>query len=97
MPPETATKKDIERLYDKIEPMSVNIAVILTKLEDMPEMPARPCTFHTELKEDVDAHISEHKENVRTWRQPVIRALVDMAKIAIVFLMAFFMLRESAT
>lgn len=92
--PEPATKQDVNRIYDALKPITeaqtktaVDIAIIKTKLGDMPP---RPCTFHVELEKDVGAHLKEHSETRRTWRVPVVKALVDMAKMAILFMAAFF-------
>ncbi len=64
---ETATKADIERLHDKLEPMAIDIAVIKSRLED---------------------HLDDAKEVKKTWRTPIIKALVNAAQMAIIFLLA---------
>ena len=64
---EAATKADIERLYDKLEPMATDIAVIKTKLFD---------------------HLDDARDTKRNLRRSVISALVGCAKMAIIFLLA---------
>ncbi len=64
---EAATKADIERLHDKLEPMAIDIAVIKTKLFD---------------------HLDDAKDTKKNLRKSVIGALVGVAKMALIFLLA---------
>lgn len=67
MPPEAATKADIERLHDKLEPMAIDIAVIKTRLFD---------------------HLDDAKDTKKSLRKSIISALVGVAKMALIFLLA---------
>ncbi len=64
---EVATKADIDRLYDKLEPMAIDVAVIKSKLEE---------------------HLDDAKDTKKNLRRSVISALVGVAKMAIIFLLA---------
>lgn len=90
MPSEAATRADIERLYDKLEPMAIDIAVIKTKMEDLP--PPRPCGYLTDLKHEVDNHLGDASDTKKSLKKSVISALVGVAKMAIIFLIASWVL-----
>ena len=72
------TKEDLNRLYDKLEPMAEDLAVVKDRMERLPVLPARPC-------EQLSGHLDEHK----AWKRPIIRAVVDVVKMAIVGAVCF--------
>ncbi len=85
-----ATKADIEKLHEKLNPMAIDIGSIKTWIELQPEpvkLPERPCTFFT-------AHVEEHKEVTTTWRRSAIRACVDVIKMAIVAVVVYFVVKR---
>ena len=96
----TVSDKDIERIHNRLDEaakeqkatnkvlgeLSISVATIATKIEERP----RPCHEHQELRRDHDAHIEEHKATQRTWQQSVIRAVVDVVKVAVVGLVCFW-------
>jgi len=84
--PEAATKADIDRLYDRLDPMAIDVAVIKSRMESLPE--PRPCEYFVGLKKEVDTHIDEAKDATQTWKKSVIAALVSAAKMALIFLLA---------
>ena len=83
---EVATKTDIDRLHDKLDPMAIDVAVIKAKMENLP--PPRPCGYLSELKHNVDDHLADANDTKKNLRRSVISALVGVAKMAIIFLLA---------
>lgn len=77
------SKDDLNRIYDAIGPMQRDIAEIKTTLKLMPGPPARPCDFHVQLRKEFDGHLGEHLDTQRGVKQAVIRAAVDIIKLAI--------------
>ena len=89
--PNGVTKEDLNRVHERIDDlakaiagMAVHVAQIATTLENLPPLPRRPCTWHRQLRRQFDDHIADHEETIRDWRQAVIRAVVDVLKIAFV-------------
>lgn len=72
------TKADLNRIYDKLEPMAEDLAVVKDRMERLPELPPRPC-------EQLNTHLDEHK----AWKRPIIRAVIDVVKITIVGTVCF--------
>lgn len=70
------TKADLNRIYDKLEPMAEDLAVVKDRMERLPA--ARPC-------QQLNNHLNEH----RAWKRPIIRAAVDMVKMAVVGAICF--------
>lgn len=79
MPPEAATKADIERLHDKLDPMAIDVAVIKAKMVDLPR--SRPCEYLVQ-------HLSDASDTKKSLKKSIIGALVGVAKMAIIFLIA---------
>lgn len=82
-----ATKADIERIYDKLEPIAADVASIKTRLDLTPNIPDRPCTQLTE-------HLDEHKDTVMTWKKSAVRAAVDLVKLATVALVTWLFVKH---
>jgi hypothetical protein len=59
--------------------IQVSIGKIETRFESLhiPTIPERPCQFFED-------HLKDHKESVRIWQRPLVRTIVDLAKMAIV-------------
>ncbi len=74
---EIATKDDINRIYDKLEPIAESLTRVETRLDLMPTPLKQPCNF-------LNSHLNDHKTTVKTWKSSVIRACVDMAKMGVV-------------
>lgn len=72
------TQADLNRLYDKLDPMAEDLAVVKDRMERLPVLPDRPC-------EQLSVHLDEHK----AWKRPVIRAAVDIVKMAVVGAVCF--------
>ena len=81
-----ATKDDITRVYDKLEPMAKSIAQIETKLEMM-GIPKQPCIF-------LENHLDDHNDIQKTWKSSFIRTVVDLAKMAIVAVATWFFVKK---
>jgi len=81
-----ATKDDINRVYDKLEPMARSITQIETKLEMM-VIPKQPCVF-------LEAHLEEQKDAQKTWKSSFVRAVVDVAKMGIVAVVTWFFVKK---
>lgn len=77
---ETATKADIERLYDKLEPMAISVAVIETKV--------------ITLETDFQNHVNEGKATHKTLRDAIIKKLVDVAVMVIIAMAIVFFARQ---
>jgi hypothetical protein len=87
------TKEDLTVVHNKIgevhqriddivtcnTAIQVSIAKIEQRFEDLviPPAPRQPCQFFED-------HLKDHKESVRIWQRPVVRTIVDLAKMAIV-------------
>lgn len=89
---DTATEnRVVERIYDKIDGISetvtavkVSIATINTKLEAM----------HNEPCGKLNEHLDEHKKVNNSWRDKIIGAVVDVAKLAAIGLVMYFIARQ---
>jgi len=95
------TKADIGELHKRIDIMvnrqndtNIVLARIDTTLKLLPKLPNRPCDQHIQLKADFDGHLSEHKEIKRTWQRPIVRTVVDLAKMAVVAAVTWLFLRK---
>jgi len=80
------TKEDINRLYDKIEPIAASVVRILTVLESMPGPPPRPCSTLTE-------HLETHKENKSRWQTPLVSNLIGFVRMGLVALVTWLLTR----
>ena len=76
------TKEDINRIYDKLEPMASDISSIKADLRYRPVY-ERPC-------EGLKEHLQSHKAKETVWNSTWVQACVDIVKIAIVSLVTFF-------
>ena len=81
-----ATKDDINRVYDKLEPMARSITQIETKLEMM-VIPKQPCVF-------LETHLEEHKDTQKTWKSSFTRAVVDVIKMGVVAIITWFFVKK---
>ena len=88
------TKQDIAELYNRIDYLNatmttvqVTMMKIETTLKMQPGLPARPCTSLTE-------HIAEHQEIKDTWQKPIIRTVIDLAKMAVVATVTYLCVRR---
>lgn len=89
------TKQDITRIHDRLDEMQttstatqVAVARIEERLNHLPEIPPRPCSF-------LQGHIDEHektKKDLNDWRTNGIRLLFDFLKMAIVAIATFVFL-----
>lgn len=89
------TRQDIARIHERLDAMQVTstatqvaVARIEEKLQHIPEIPPRPCSFF-------EAHIAEHAETKRSlndWRTNGIRLAFDFLKMAIVAVLTYFFL-----
>ena len=84
---EAATKADINRIYDRLEPMAQDLASIKTRLDLTPPPPKQPCTF-------LETHLDDHKKTANTWKTSVIRTVVDVVKMAIVAVVTYFFVKK---
>ena len=59
--------------------IQVSIAKIEQRFEDLviPKQPARPCQFFSE-------HIKNHKDTASLWQRPLVKTVIDLAKMGIV-------------
>ena len=64
------TKEDINRIYDKLEPITKGMVAVEIKLQS--------------LGEKMDDHIKEHRESGRTWKRVLIGGAVRIACTAMV-------------
>ena len=85
------TKEDITGVHNRIDMVNttmtdikVEMAEIKTTLKMQPAPPARPCSFHNDLKDDFEEHIGDHKETASLWQKPLVRNVLDLIKMAIV-------------
>lgn len=74
----------MDKLYEKINKMAVDIGMIKTKIEMLPAPPKQPCQWHNQLRKEFDNYMNDRKQNSHDWRLVLIRAFVDIAKTAIV-------------
>ncbi|HPS54027.1 MAG TPA: hypothetical protein PLP05_00370 [Sedimentisphaerales bacterium] len=82
-----ATSDAINRIYDKLEPISESVTRIETQLSLLPPQPKRPCEF-------LDKHIEDHNENKRTWYSSLVGSGVDMLKMAAVAVITYFFMKR---
>jgi len=64
------TNQAINRIYDKLEPITKSLVAVEIKLES--------------LGEKMDGHIKEHRESGRTWKRVLIGGIVRIACTAII-------------
>ena len=99
-------KKSFENLVSKVDDLiegQTQLLISFTQIQTIQELtpkielPARPCAFNIALEGKVDRHLTQHekdalekKENLRFWQKPLLGALVDMVKMAIIFLGGIF-------
>jgi len=76
------TKEDINRIYDKLDPMGESIVRIETQLKLM-VIPAQPCAKLTE-------HLADCKDTKKTFKTAMIRAVVDVGKVCIGGVIVYF-------
>jgi len=76
------TKVDIDRIYDKLEPMGKSIVRIETQLKFM-VIPSQPCF-------ELEKHLADCKDTKRTFKTAIIRAVVDIGKVCIGGLIVYF-------
>ena len=74
----------MDKLYEKINNMAIDIAQIKTKFEMMPPPAKQPCQWHNQLRKEFDSFVLDKKQTSHDWRVTLIRAFVDIAKMAIV-------------
>tara|TARA_Y100000310_G_scaffold277514_1_gene295321 strand:+ start:448 stop:732 length:285 start_codon:yes stop_codon:yes gene_type:complete len=89
----TVTRPDLDRIHEKLDDtnkvlgaLTVTVAKIATTMEERP----RPCLEYTQLRRDHDRHVEAHTAVKRTWQQSVIKAVVDVVKVAVVGLVCFW-------
>ncbi len=60
-----------EAMNTIVTKICVDIAIVKTKVEaiEIPKIPDRPC-------DDFKEHISEHKDNIDSWKKPVIVGII---------------------
>ncbi len=85
---ENATKDDINRIHDRLDPIAENLAEIRATLKLMPKTPKQPCTY-------LDSHLTEHKATTNTWKTFFIRATVDVVKMALVAIATYFFVKKN--
>jgi hypothetical protein len=85
------TKEDVNQVHKRIDDLvevTTLIRISVTKIEmAIPKpikLPARPCHFFEE-------HVQEHKDNVKTWKDTVIKNTVDVLKLGIVALITYYL------
>ena len=88
------TREDIKELHGRIDDMvtiqtktSIAVARIETKLNMQPAPPERPC------KELVD-HLEDHKETKKLWQTPLVKTIIDVAKMGLVAFFTWMFLRS---
>ena len=96
------TKQDITDVHTRIDQVNetmtevkVTMAEIRTTLRLQPKLPTRPCNFHTDLRKDVEGHLEDHKETKQTWQKPIVRTVIDLAKMAVVAGVTWLFIRKN--
>ena len=76
------TKEDMNRIYDKLDPMERSIVRIETQLSLM-TIPSQPCDKLAE-------HLRECNDTKKTFKTAFIRSIVDVGKVCVGGLIVYF-------
>ena len=85
------TKEDLNRVYDKMEPMAADIAEIKAILKMMPQPEKRPCPYYYALEKAFNIHINEQLTNYRDWKMVGMDMLQSSVKWIVVAICAYLL------
>ena len=81
------TKEDINRIYDKMQPIAEGLVRIEERLKNMPQPAPRPCSTLTE-------HLEAHKENKSRWQTPLVSNVIGLVRMGLVALVTWLLTRQ---